>query len=157
QFGIHELAPVADMARSVNQLLESIAAPPTPQDSAGQNSTALTMISARASALARLVLPEDVTRLLRRRVVLVPSGPLQFVRFEVLPVSPRTDTGKILLDDHEVVRLPSASVIRGLRRADWQAQPRKALALFADPVLQPNDARVQRTVAMTEPVSEPRH
>src|SRR5436190_8774776 len=99
-------------------------------------------IAVQARALARLVLPDDLVRRARRRIVVVPSGPLQVVPFGILPASVGTaGNGRILLDDHEVVTLPSASIIRGLRR-DWDAQRRKTVAVFADPVLQADDARV---------------
>jgi CHAT domain-containing protein/tetratricopeptide (TPR) repeat protein len=151
QFRVYELAPVADIARKARQLLESIAVPPTSQGPMGQTrSASMSNVSAKASALAQLVFPEGVGQLVRKRIVLVPSGPLQYVPFGLLPMLPRADSRRILLEDHEVVSLPSASVTRGLRRADWRAQPKKAVALFADPVLQPDDARVQRAVATTQ-------
>jgi CHAT domain-containing protein/tetratricopeptide (TPR) repeat protein len=161
RFSIYELPPAADIERGARALLESIAVPPSAPrvPSRGPNrSNSLTRINDRARALARLVLPENVARQLQRRIVVVPSGPLQLVPFGILPASAGAAVdGRILLEDHEVVTLPSASVIRRLRRADWRSQPRKTVALFADPVLQADDARVGAAMARMQPRSNVPH
>jgi CHAT domain-containing protein/tetratricopeptide (TPR) repeat protein len=150
QFGIYELPPRPDIEHAARDLLESIAVPPPASiaGSRGANPPSSTAaIAKRAKALARLVLPGEAARQARGRIVVVPSGALQLVPFGVLPRSTgaATDEGT-LLEHHEIITLPSASMIRGLRRMDWRTQPRKTLAAFADPVLQADDARVRRAM-----------
>src|SRR5206468_6391674 len=55
----------------------------------GHGAASMATIAIQARALARLVLPGDVVRRARRRIVVVPSGPLQFVPFGILPASAR--------------------------------------------------------------------
>ena len=146
EFSTYQLPPVTDIERAARRLLVKITRSPSAsraESTDGQHANSTATIAVQARALARLVLPDDLVRRARRRIVVVPSGPLQVVPFGILPASVGTaGNGRILLDDHEVVTLPSASIIRGLRRADWDAQPRKTVAVFADPVLQADDARV---------------
>lgn len=56
-----------------------------------------------------------------------------------------------LIVDHEIVSLPSASVLAVLRRGVAERPPApKAVAVLADPVFQPDDERVTRPTARTE-------
>jgi CHAT domain-containing protein/Flp pilus assembly protein TadD len=72
------------------------------------------------------------------RIAVVSDGALQFVPFAALETE-----GAPLLTRHEVVHLPSASVLSVLRR-ELAARPpaEKALAVIADPVLERDDPRV---------------
>jgi CHAT domain-containing protein/tetratricopeptide (TPR) repeat protein len=146
EFSTYQLPPVMDIERAARSLLTKITRSPSTSGVAAMGAHgagSMATIAVQARALARLVLPDDLVRRARRRIVVVPSGPLQVVPFGILPTSVGTaGNDRILLDDHEVVTLPSASIIRGLRRADWDAQRRKTVAVFADPVLQADDARV---------------
>ena len=74
------------------------------------------------------------------RLIIVADGALQFVPFAAVPLR---SGGEPLLTDHEIVTLPSASAIATLRAStpDRRA-PDRTLALLADPVFQPDDARV---------------
>jgi tetratricopeptide (TPR) repeat protein len=109
-------------------------------------------------ALARLAgqLLGPVARRLRgdwagKRLLVVAPGALEYVPFGVLP-RPATggDAGPSALDPllahHEVVNVPSASVVAAVRReaAGRPLAPRQ-LALLADPVFDAGDPRVQRT------------
>jgi len=146
EFSAYELSPASNIERAARALLTKITRSPSTSGVAAMGAHgagSMAAIAVQARALARLVFPGDVVRRARRRIVVVPSGPLQLVPFGILPASvDGAHEGRILLDDHEVVTLPSASVIHGLRRADWRAQARKTVAVFADPVLQADDARV---------------
>ena len=161
-FGIYALPPVAEIDRAARLLLESIAVPPT-GPAAGKRGADIESkgIRERLNTLARLVLPEELAGQVRRRIVVVPSGALQLVPFGLLPTPGAPATGH-LLDRHEVVRLPSASTIRGLRRTDWRSEPAKKVVVFADPVMNPDDARVRGTAdaaprgETTRPTSLPR-
>ncbi|HKQ89363.1 MAG TPA: CHAT domain-containing tetratricopeptide repeat protein [Blastocatellia bacterium] len=59
------------------------------------------------------------------------------------PVAPRVSRPVLLIADHEIVNLPSASTLAALRRETVGRQPAaKTLAVIADPVFEPNDPRV---------------
>jgi CHAT domain-containing protein/tetratricopeptide (TPR) repeat protein len=79
----------------------------------------------------------------RKTVAVVADGALQYIPFAVLPVPGETSGHVPLLARHEVVRLPSASVLAGIRKR-MQGRPRltKTLALIADPVIEPGDERL---------------
>jgi len=80
-----------------------------------------------------------------KRLVVVADGALQYLPFAVLPL-PQTDTSdssELVLRNHEVVNLPSASVLSVLRhQAGGRKQPSQAVAVIADPVFDREDARV---------------
>lgn len=113
-----------------------------------------------ASELSRMVLGPAVSHLGKKRLLIVADGALQYVPFGALPVpqshesdlAPADSTGAErppLIVDHEVVCLPSASVLAVLRR-ELAGRPlaQKSVAVLADPVLQVTDPRV---VARGEP------
>lgn len=76
----------------------------------------------------------------RKRLIIVPDGELHYVPFEVL-----VDAGQPLVADHEVVYLPSASVIAE-QRAKFKNRSiaQKTIAIFADPVFDDTDERVEK-------------
>jgi CHAT domain-containing protein/uncharacterized protein HemY len=82
----------------------------------------------------------------RQRILIVPHGALEGVPFAAL-TDPVTAAGARrpapLLLRHEVLVIASASVLAALRRRSSVRQPAPdALALFADPVVTPNDPRL---------------
>jgi CHAT domain-containing protein/tetratricopeptide (TPR) repeat protein len=86
-----------------------------------------------------------------KRLVFVPTGPLEYVPFAALPL-PRADGGpaaaagpSALVASHEVVIAPSGAAIAALRRETAGRRPAaKTLAIFADPVFETDDPRVAR-------------
>ena len=75
-----------------------------------------------------------------RRLAIVPDGALDYIPFDVLPEPGRPGP---LLIRHEVVELPSASVLAAERRELARRPPAPKLAIvLADPVFQPDDPRV---------------
>ena len=97
-----------------------------------------------AAALGELLLDPVAGRLDGERLVVVSPGFLQLVPFAALPVPRSPDGGGTpLLVDHEVVSVPSASVLAGLRREVAGRRPAPGtLAVFADPVFARDDARI---------------
>lgn len=82
-------------------------------------------------------------RIAGKRIVIVADGPLQSLPFSAL-FSPRGNA-ESLAAEHEIVLLPSASVLAGIRdRAATDERGRKTAAVFADPVFDRNDARIRR-------------
>ena len=116
-----------------------------------------------AAELSRLILAPAAAQLKKKRLVIVADGLLQYVPFAALP-QPKDEGGGLgneqkkrdstphpasltpnpLILEHELVSLPSASVLAVLRN-ELKGRPAaaKQLAVFADPVFQVGDARVQ--------------
>lgn len=77
-----------------------------------------------------------------KRLLVVTEGALQFVPFSALPTPGALD--RPLLLDHEVVTLPSASVLAELRKETAGRSPApKTVAVFADPVFSKGDPRMK--------------
>lgn len=99
-----------------------------------------------AEALSRILLGPVADRLGDRRLVLVADGALHYLPFAALPVPLAGAPGEVLLERHEIVTLPSASVLAN-QRSDLAARlpAAKAVAVLADPVFDPEDARVAKS------------
>jgi len=105
--------------------------------------------SASATALSRMLLAPVASELKNRRLLVVGEGVLQYVPFGALPdpsylkVSSSDQTSQPLIASHEVISLPSASVLGVLRR-ETKDRPRgtKTIAVFADPVFGAQDPRI---------------
>ncbi|MCI0392474.1 MAG: CHAT domain-containing protein [Acidobacteria bacterium] len=125
-----------------------------------------------ATALSRMLLGPVSAQLGNRRLVIVAHGALQFIPFATLPepkdgragerksgrikANPQSATRNPqsftpLIVNHEIVHLPSASVLALLRRdlAERSAAP-KTIAVLADPVFSPDDERVHASAANAE-------
>ncbi|HEX3531013.1 MAG TPA: CHAT domain-containing tetratricopeptide repeat protein [Thermoanaerobaculia bacterium] len=75
-----------------------------------------------------------------RRLAIVADGALGYIPFDVLPEPGRPG---FLLERHEVVELPSASVLAAERRELARRPPARELAIvLADPVFEADDPRV---------------
>ena len=105
---------------------------------------------AQAAALSRLVLGPLADRLQKRRLLIVADGALQYVPFAALRLPGKA--AQPLIAEHEIVNLPSASVLAVLRR-EFGARPAAArsVAVFADPVFSRDDARVNASLAKNTP------
>ncbi|HEX5720149.1 MAG TPA: CHAT domain-containing protein, partial [Thermoanaerobaculia bacterium] len=103
-------------------------------------------------ALSRLLFGKVADRLHCRRLVIVADGALQYVPFAVLP-NPGDPSGNVpLIAGHEIVSLPSASVL-GVQRRMLASRPpaEKAVAIFADPVFHAADLRLRKPGGGTAP------
>lgn len=99
------------------------------------------------AALGRMVLGPAAALLGERRLAIVPDGALQYVPFAALP-APGAPEDTFLVERHEIVSLPSASVLAVQRRelAGRPPAPRTAVVL-ADPVFEARDPRLRRDSA----------
>ncbi len=98
------------------------------------------------AGLSRRLLGPVAHRLLKAdRVVVVPEGALWGVSFAALP---DPASGAPLVVDHEIVALPSASVLPRLRAASGRRPVAGTVALLADAVYSANDSRVTPATAM---------
>jgi CHAT domain-containing protein len=107
---------------------------------------------AAAAELSALVLGPAAAELANKRLVIVPDGALQLVPFAALPrPAPGAPDSTPLIVRHEIVVLPSASLVPALRSSgDGRLNPDRVVAVFADPVLQRDDARFANRERSTE-------
>ncbi len=127
---------------------------------------------AKASArLAEMIIAPAASEIKKKRLVIVADGALQYIPFRALP-SPQwsavsgqwsvadsrsrtTDNGQRTTDayrpmilDHEIINLPSASVLAVLRNETaGRATAPKAVAALADPVFSRNDSRMLKSAS----------
>jgi CHAT domain-containing protein len=99
-----------------------------------------------AANLSRMLLAPVAAELGQKRLLIVAEGVLQYVPFAALP-SPGDDVERPLIVDHEIVNLPSASVLAVLREEFGNRKPAsKAVAVIADPVFSASDSRLAQAV-----------
>ncbi|MEM8933023.1 MAG: CHAT domain-containing protein [Acidobacteriota bacterium] len=77
---------------------------------------------------------ERLTPLAGLRLAYIGDGALQQLPLSVLPIG-RTEDGRrrYVVDEHEVIHLPSLNTLLAMRRLD-RAPPTRSIALFADPI-----------------------
>ncbi|HEV8486799.1 MAG TPA: tetratricopeptide repeat protein [Blastocatellia bacterium] len=116
-----------------------------------------------AASLSHILLGPLAGQLSRKRLLVVADGVLQYVPFAALPVPPvpigggpgtkdrdrngtsgfRAPGSRPLIVDHEIISLPSASVLALLRRETAGRKPaRMRVAVIADPVFHEFDPRL---------------
>jgi CHAT domain-containing protein/Tfp pilus assembly protein PilF len=108
-----------------------------------------------ASSLSRMVLGPVANLLEKKRLVVVADSSLQYLPFSALP-RPAAEgerengTALPLITEHEIVNLPSASVL-GLIRSELAGRGTapKMIAVLADPVYSPVDPRTKQNLART--------
>lgn len=97
-----------------------------------------------AAALSRLILQPVASQLGNKRLVIVADGVLQYIPFAALPEF----SEQPLIKNHEIITLPSASVLAVLRQETAERKPAaKTLAVLADPVFQRDDPRLKQPAA----------
>ena len=90
--------------------------------------------------LSQMLLGPAAAELKTKRLIIVADGVLQYVPFAAL-VEPAVQNPLIV--NHEIVTLPSASVLDVLRQETTHRLPAsKMIAVFADPVFDSGDARL---------------
>jgi len=124
-------------------------------------------IASETTAFSRLVLGPVLSRLGNKRLIIVPDGALQYIPFQALtvPASARdgnarrqTRTNDLtedqiwageqvpLIIDHEIVNEPSASALAlVMGDAAQRKRPPNSVAVFANPVFEADDPRVNPT------------
>lgn len=83
-----------------------------------------------------------------KRVLVVADGALQYVPFAALPLPnagfPRPAATRYLIENNEIVSLPSASALSVLRKeTDGRPQVTRSVAVLADPIFDKKDERFQ--------------
>jgi CHAT domain-containing protein/tetratricopeptide (TPR) repeat protein len=118
-----------------------------------------------AIRLSRELFGKVAPRLTERRLVFVSDGALEYLPLGALP-DPRTlpESGEPgrgafspLLARHEIVHLPSASVLSALRKRERRIPfMAKRIGVIADPVFSPDDPRVtSKTPEVARPPADP--
>jgi CHAT domain-containing protein len=145
-------AEIEQLARRVYSLLtarnRAVAGETTPRRKVRIAKTESAYAEAVAK-LAHVVLGPVASQLQDKRLLIVSDGALQYIPFSILP-GPETGSQRPLplVAKHEIVNLPSASVLSVLRQEERQRpQPSKAVAVLADPVFTTRDARVETALA----------
>jgi CHAT domain-containing protein len=95
-------------------------------------------------ALARLLLEPAASLLTGKRLVVVLPGALSLVPFSALPTPGASDRDP-LVRHHEIVQIPSATILASMRMLTaGRSTPTKLAAVFADPIFDRSDPRVRR-------------
>jgi CHAT domain-containing protein len=110
-----------------------------------------------ANELSAMILAPLRHLLSGKRLLIVADGALQYIPFAALP-SPAATTGPNgtvpLIVEHEIVSLPSASVLAEIRRAaaarSPSSQAQREVAVLADPVFDAADERVAKASKATD-------
>jgi CHAT domain-containing protein/Tfp pilus assembly protein PilF len=102
---------------------------------------------AQARKLSRMLLGPAAPRLVGKRLVIVAPGALSYLPFAALPAPEdegrRAGDYEPLIAKHEVVSIPSASVLSIIRRETAGRQrAAKSVAVLADPVFEASDPRL---------------
>jgi len=112
-----------------------------------------------AAEVSQMLLGPVASRLGERRLVIVADGVLQYLPFGSLPTpqSLQSSSPTPLVVEHEIVNLPSASTLAVIRReAPLRGNPDRTIAVFADPVFDKSDGRVNAPVTkVSSPQSNP--
>jgi CHAT domain-containing protein len=149
----HELPPrseVEDLARRFHEA-STLRNRPSAENLSRADATADDL----ALQLSRMLLRPIGNKLKKQRLVIVANGALQFIPFAALP-KPST-TATLLIDDHELVVLPSVTALSAIRReARSRTPPSKSVIVLSDPVFDGSDGRVKNADARTPSVKYPR-
>ncbi len=106
----------------------------------------------------RALLGPVADRLRGQRLVIVPDGALALAPFAALTLPPGREP---ILTRHEVVYLPSASVLAaqrgevGPRQVPRGDAPPKTVAIFADPIFERDDPRIEQAPAGPQAAGSP--
>jgi len=97
-----------------------------------------------AHKLSEMVIGPVARLLPGKRLLIVSDGALQYIPFSALPTPGRRADAVPLIVSHEIVNLPSASVLAELRRQKiGRGKAPMAVAVLADPVFDPKDERLR--------------
>jgi len=140
---------------------ESLAAPPSglsePPSGRRSRDAATPPAPVDAAALSRLLLGPVADRLGEKRLLIVGDGVLQYLPFAALPTphapggatrarpgSAQSAARPYLVQGHEIVYLPSASVLAALRAEFSDREPASvSVAVLANPVFSEDDDRLK--------------
>ena len=148
------LAPRAEIERSaqrVYQLLTTrLTATGDPSERRQRIEQADVEYWKEAQRLSEMLLGPVAARMVGKRILVVTDGALQYLPFAALPIPGGLGEPVPMVVEHEIVNLPSASVLAVLRQeTKGRKPPAGAIAVLADPVFESDDPRLQ-TVSATD-------
>lgn len=143
----YELPPRAVIEEAAEHVYRSLIVPQTFRSGTkAEISQADEQYWEQAGALSKILLGPVAGELGKKRLLIVSDGSLNYVPFAALPKPSAADTSaedRPLVVDHEIVHLPSASVLVSLRRRNADRQrPTGTVAVIADPVFERDDPRI---------------
>ena len=149
-FDLPSRAEIESAARHVYELLTARNQKPLKETPAARAARVRQADEAFFSAAARvssMLLGPAAAQIGNKRLLIVGEGVLQYLPFAALPEPAPDGTAKAnpspLIAKHEIITVPSASVVAVLRRETaGRKQAPKTLAVLADPVFSADDARV---------------
>jgi CHAT domain-containing protein len=150
----YQLPPANEIDRMVLHLRETLAARERIESSetAAETNARIARLDAEYVDAARelsLKLISPMSPLLgRKRLLIVAPGSLQLVPFAALPDPSNLRVDRPLILRHEVVMLPSASVLVALRQQTNRERQAQTISIFADPVYAADDDRLNQTKRM---------
>ncbi|MCA1568080.1 MAG: CHAT domain-containing protein [Acidobacteria bacterium] len=148
----HALPPRREIEAAARRLKELLSkGKPLPNETAAARHARLkdatTEYWREAPAFSRMLLGPVASQLKGKRLLVVADGELMYLPFGALPspesAAPQTSvTPTPLIARQLVVNLPSASVLSALRQTTRRSAA-KSVAVFADPVVEADDPRIQ--------------
>lgn len=147
---VYDLPKGADIEKQAQQVYTLLTAPNRREKGETDDQRRARLVQAEAEYpkaagnLGQTLLGPVAAQLVKKRLVVIGDGALQYVPFGALPEP--SAGGQPLVVEHELVSLPSASVLGVLRRESEGRKPApKAVAVMADPVFDGEDVRVGGT------------
>ena len=145
---LHELPGRAEIEQAAQRVYERLTTRLSAQGSEQERHAAIARADGEywpeAARLSEMLLGPIAKQIAGKRLLVVTEGMLQYVPFQALPVPGSSAAPVPMLVEHEIVNLPSASVLAVLRReAARRPQPPKAIAVLADPVFEADDPRLR--------------
>ena len=142
-FTSHQLAAREDIESVAKQFYE------LSQD----NEEELDILETLGTELSQLILEPIAQQLNKKRIVIVGDGILHYIPFTSLPLS--NGNNNLLIDNYQIVNLPSSSVLQRLRQNQKQRKPApKQIAIFADPVFDKKDERLREKPQFTPSLTQ---
>jgi CHAT domain-containing protein/Tfp pilus assembly protein PilF len=150
-------AVIEDRANEVYRLL--IARQPVvkeaPADYRRRVEEADASYSSKAAELSQVLFGKVTSQIAGKRLVIVSDGALHRIPFEALPDPDQTQPGNNpIVSNHEVVTVPSFSVLSALQNTQTRAQATRLIAVFADPVFDIDDTASGKTSNVVASTSE---
>jgi CHAT domain-containing protein/predicted negative regulator of RcsB-dependent stress response len=124
----YQLAAEAEITKVAQKVYDLLKEPP--------NSAAEAELANASNELSNLVLAPVSKSLDKRRIILVADDVLNYIPFQMLPQPNKQER---LIESHEIINAPSASILGELRQETARRQPAaKVLAAFGNPVFASN-------------------
>jgi CHAT domain-containing protein/tetratricopeptide (TPR) repeat protein len=154
----YSLPPRSELDGTARQLVKLLrAGQPIAHEPAAQRRSRMAQSESeywpQAVAFSRTLLGQVASLSKKKRLIIVTDGQLGYLPFAALPPPDATSASGIgpdgmpshplLIRDHEIVNLPSASVLSVLRQTARRERASKSVAVFADPVFEKDDPRLQ--------------